>query len=213
MRLSEKTIELTFCHQAGRFFGSNMIWFGLTQEQEAKMGFDACTKLGGRLLIIQFKASAKVLKKTEERQFKAQHEQMKNLKRICRGRRAIYYAFPSIGTTREIAANSDLLEQTGMLDVGDLPDPIPEPTRMDGKGLRKSGLHYVNVKSGVARICSDEFKVKVRKATSVFHGISTSLHQGEAVNIQYGLGIDGWQEFDSIRKNFTRNALGAIIRN
>ena len=62
MRLSEKTIELTFCSQYGRSCGFDMIWFGLTQKQEARAGFDACTRLGGRLILLQFKASNYVLR-------------------------------------------------------------------------------------------------------------------------------------------------------
>jgi len=62
MRLSEKTIELTFCHQFGRLASSGLIWFGLTQKQESIAGFDACTKMRGRLLIFQFKASCHTLR-------------------------------------------------------------------------------------------------------------------------------------------------------
>ena len=54
MRISEKTIELNFCAQATFLCGLGLKWFGLTQRQEAKAGFDACGKLGGRLLILQF---------------------------------------------------------------------------------------------------------------------------------------------------------------
>lgn len=59
MRLSEKTLELNICAQATKYVGAqtNLLWFGLTQKQEACAGFDACTRLGGRLLVFQFKAS------------------------------------------------------------------------------------------------------------------------------------------------------------
>jgi hypothetical protein len=62
MRLAEKTLELTLCHQIGATLfpwppwpprgGPQRIWFGLTQKQEAEAGFDAATRLhGGRLLL------------------------------------------------------------------------------------------------------------------------------------------------------------------
>ena len=41
MRLSEKTFELNFCSQFAQLWGHyNIKWFGLTQRQEAKAGFD-----------------------------------------------------------------------------------------------------------------------------------------------------------------------------
>jgi hypothetical protein len=49
MRISEKTVELNFCSQFTRLFNGGIIWFGLTQRQEAQAGFDACTKVGGLL--------------------------------------------------------------------------------------------------------------------------------------------------------------------
>ena len=57
MRVSEKTIELNFCAQFAARYGEPVLWFGLTQKQEARLGFDAWTRMGGRLLVFQFKAS------------------------------------------------------------------------------------------------------------------------------------------------------------
>ena len=62
MRLSEKTLELTLCSQIATHLSRRMIWFGLTQDQEARAGFDACTRLNGRILILQFKASNKFVR-------------------------------------------------------------------------------------------------------------------------------------------------------
>ena len=211
MRLSEKTIELTFCHQAGNILGCNMIWFGLTQDQESKLGFDVCTRLNGRLFIVQFKASSKILIRTNERQFKAPHDQMVNLKRLCRGRRAIYYAFPMVGTSAEITANPKLLDQTWLLDVKDLPNSIPLPQKKNGTGTRKSGLHYVNVRPGVARICSDEFNVKMIKASSFFEEIANSLSEEYVGDNHFGIKVEDPQELGEFKNNFSRNAFGAIL--
>jgi len=211
MRLSEKTIELTFCHQAGNILGSNMIWFGLTQEQESQLGFDVCTRLNGRLFVVQFKASSKTLKRTQERQFKAPHDQMVNLKRLCKGRRAIYYAFPLVGTSGEIIANPDLLNQTWLLDVNDLPNSMPLPKKKDGTGNRKSGLHYVNVKPGIARICSDEFNVNMIKASSFFEKIADSLSEVYVGDNRFGIKVEDSQEYGEFKKYFSRNAFGAIL--
>src|ERR1700686_3423585 len=72
MKLAEKTLELTLCHQLGATLFPwpawpaphgvpQPIWFGLTQKQEAAAGFDAVTRLhGDRLLLLQFKAGRKL---------------------------------------------------------------------------------------------------------------------------------------------------------
>jgi hypothetical protein len=82
-RLAEKSIELNFCAQLNARVGRRLLWFGLTQKQEARMGFDACTRLRGRLLIFQFKASNFSVK--GGRRFYAHHEQMENLRNRVRG--------------------------------------------------------------------------------------------------------------------------------
>ena len=81
MKLSEKTLELNICAQVSKHVGTKqqIFWFGLTQKQEAKAGFDACTKLGGRLLVFQFKASNRLLK-SKERVFLAPHDQLAALR-------------------------------------------------------------------------------------------------------------------------------------
>jgi hypothetical protein len=212
MRLSEKTIELTFCHQAGQILGPQMIWFGLTQDQESKLGFDVCTQLNGRLFVIQFKASSKILKRTNERQFKAPHDQMTNLKRLCRGRRAIYYAFPMVGTTAEIVANTDLLSQTWLLDVASLPSPVPDPMKKDGTGIRKSRIHYVNVKHGTARICSEEFVVDMIKPSLLFGEILRGLPNQITADDRYGLRLEDKQSYELLRKSVKSDVQIEMVR-
>ena len=43
-RLSEKTLELNFASQLNHRCGGTLLWFGLTQKQEAECGFDIATK-------------------------------------------------------------------------------------------------------------------------------------------------------------------------
>src|SRR5437868_9780797 len=91
MRLSEKTIELNYCAQATEIFsslGRSVIWFGLTQKQEAQAGFDAATRIGGRLLLLQFKASSHNVMIPGPlgglaRRFRAKHDQMVRLRQQC----------------------------------------------------------------------------------------------------------------------------------
>src|SRR5438552_17474629 len=119
MRLAEKTLELNFCSQFSGVFPGEVIWFGLTQRQEARAGFDAATRLGGRLLIFQFKASSRIF--GHARRFIAPHQQMVRLQAICMAGRAIYYVCPLIGTTQEFSeAEGDALSASWLLDVHDL---------------------------------------------------------------------------------------------
>src|SRR5262245_19171201 len=108
MRVAEKTIELNFCAQASSaIFGKRAIWFGLTQKQEAKYGFDACTKAAGRLFIFQFKASNTMQKSTKARRFLASHAQMQKLQKQCKRKRSVFYVFPMVGTTLELVKAPD----------------------------------------------------------------------------------------------------------
>jgi hypothetical protein len=136
VRLSEKTLELSFCAQLAERWGlRNVIWFGLTQMQERRLGFDACSRINGRLMIFQFKAS-NVMRNSwrfprPQRRFTIPHDQLVQLRELATGLpRAVYYAFPDLGTTRELSQNRDLIQQTWVLDVATLPpaSSIPVPT-------------------------------------------------------------------------------------
>lgn len=143
MRLSEKTIEINFCAQAAKITKRRLIWFGLTQKQEANAGFDVYTKIGGRILIFQFKAS-NVLVKDGWRRFQADHTQMENLRKLCKNyQRSVFYVFPLLGTTYELSINPDLISQTSLLDVDKLPVLAPPVTKRGDP--RKNNKHYVDV--------------------------------------------------------------------
>jgi hypothetical protein len=160
MKLSEKTLELNICAQVSQYVGpaQKLFWFGLTQKQEAQAGFDACTKLGGRLLIFQFKASNRLLK-TKERVFLAPHDQLTALRKNVKSyHRSVFYAFPLIGNTQELKMNPDLLSQTWLVDVASLTS-VGVPTKKDGS-LRKNGCHNVYVTPGKAEFHSDPVSVE-----------------------------------------------------
>ncbi|MDQ3668395.1 MAG: hypothetical protein M3410_17835 [Acidobacteriota bacterium] len=203
MRLREKTLELNFCTQFERFVGTPIIWFGLTQMQEARAGFDACTRLGARLFIFQFKASAYVLR-SGARQFVAEHDQMQQLRNRCNADRAIFYVFPMVGTTLELSNNPDLISNTLLLDVTDLPTTISPPTTKAGTP-RKNKLHYVDVISPLARIHSDPFNVKL---------INTSVFAGEMLRSSIGLkGLvgDSFDRFSEITHSVLRTSKAAAV--
>ncbi|OIQ60534.1 hypothetical protein MTIN_18810 [Moorella thermoacetica] len=203
MRLSEKTIELNFCAQSSAFLNQRLIWFGLTQKQEAKAGFDACTRVNGRLMIFQFKASNMNIR--GGRRFNAPHNQMQNLiNRVRHFQRSVFYVFPLIGTTYELEYNNgDILSNTWLLDVATIP-PLPLPTTRRGTP-RSKGIHYIDVIPPKAIIHSEPVEVNLINAAEF-------LSQGAP-------GVDGIQnlfvredhDFEEYHLIFRKNTCGAIL--
>lgn len=166
MRLPEKTIELNFCAEltaAWAMHGFHVLWFGPTQKQEAKLGFDAATKLpGGRLYLFQFKASCHVLN-SGARRFHAPHRQMQILHAMSgKAKRSVFYVFPTIGTTQELQQRHSVLNNSLLMDVAQFPSPIPATHRARGN-------HLVDVDAAklTAHIHSDPFDVSLMPAAEL----------------------------------------------
>ena len=142
VRVAEKSIELTTCAQLGALLGKRMVWFGLTQAQERKYGYDAATNLGGRAFILQFKASTTVMKTTlyaGQRRFQCQHFQMVELvKRFGSVPNSCFYFLPNMGafSSELLAVKGDLINNSYLVDVARIPKPVPTTSR-------KSGYHHV----------------------------------------------------------------------
>jgi hypothetical protein len=212
MRLAEKTIELNFCAQLGAALHQQILWFGLTQKQEARAGYDAYARLGGRLLALQFKASNHLLL-SGERRFHAQHHQLLALRTLGQRRsRSVFYVFPSLGNTRELSRNTDLVTQCQLLDAGTIPNAIGAPTRRNG-GVRKSGRHYVDVISRSATIHSEPVTVML-EGVSVLLDAPTAIsrEEGSQDRIESKLGIRterSW--FEHLVRAATGAAVGVVI--
>ena len=169
-RLAEKTIELTVCSQLASLLGKKMVWFGLTQKQERKFGFDAASNLGGRAFVLQFKASSKVMKTgvyVGQRQFQCDHRQMVRLVRRFKPLpNSCFYFLSDIGTFSELQdAKGDLINNSYLVDVADIPKPVPSTGR-------KSNHHYVflNKATPSVTITSKPCKLeKVIKASDLLH--------------------------------------------
>lgn len=205
MKLSEKTLELNICSQASKYVSStqNIFWFGLTQKQEAKAGFDACTKLGGRLLIFQFKASARLLK-SKERVFLAPHDQLDALRNQVKScSRSVFYAFPLIGSTFELKNNPDLLSQTWLVDLASL-STVGPPTKSDGT-LRKNGCHNVYVTPGKAVFHSNPVET-----TAIGFGrfIQEGLSGSDGINWAFE---QNFSRFWELARNLSYGARGAVL--
>jgi hypothetical protein len=134
MRLSEKTLELSITSQLTHRLGiGDAVWFGLTQQQESRLGFDIASRISGVLVILQFKASSVLVRprrfQRRRRRFRLPHIQLDRLQALASYfPDSVYYVFPHIGTTEELAQNRDLISQTYLLDVASLPQPFPAPT-------------------------------------------------------------------------------------
>jgi hypothetical protein len=160
-KLAEKTIELTVSAQFGHQFGTDMVWFGLTQAQERQHGFDTATNLGGRAFILQFKVSSTVPKSGMyfgQRRFGCQHHQMSALVNTFGGMpNSCFYFLPNLGLFSELVAiNGDILGHSFLMDVAGLQNPVP-PTH------RKSGYHYAYLDSTVPVVTVTSTPFKARK--------------------------------------------------
>jgi hypothetical protein len=200
MRLSEKTIELTFCHQVSAYWGSHLIWFGLTQAQERRAGFDAATRMNGRLLLLQFKASNHVMVRTGARRFSLPHRQLDSLTARIRIRRHVFYLFPQLGTTWELAAAPQLVPQVVMLDVANLPTPFPRPRTRLGT-LRRSGMHYADLRGNAVTIHSKPIRKRGMKASSF------EVTRVPSVKELYV----SFREFEGVAERLEANSVACII--
>lgn len=219
-RLSEKTLELNFASQLNHQCGGTLLWFGLTQKQEAECGFDIATRMGSALFIVQMKASSQVLKGSDARKFKVPDDQLQKLRGIkvagmSLPKGSVFYAFPVIGTVGELAANPDVVANTWMCDVADC-GAVGAPNKSDGTA-RKDGCHYVHVTqgkpplkagtSGIAEWHSDPVPVGAMLASS----FASNLAEREA-----GQGLlatfnnNNFVEFWRLCESFHRKAFGIV---
>lgn len=202
MRLSEKTLELNICAQINEATRHRCIWFGLTQKQEARAGFDVYARTGGRLVVFQFKASNRIIRGW--RRFNAKHEQMDNLRKLCRPyMRSVFYAFPLVGTTYEMSKNSNLLPQTWLLDVADL--HLLDPPRKRNGDLRKNGVHYVDVVPGIAWIHSETTEINLIRSTEF---IESDFSGTDGIGSLFRKDFEGFWDF---RKSLWFYSVAGII--
>ncbi len=208
MRISEKTIEINFCAQFDPGGGRRPFWFGLTQEQEKRAGFDVMSRVAGRFFVLQFKASAHVLR-TGERRFHAPHHQLLALQDRCRATRDVVYVLPEFGTSTELRRiRFDLVDHCWLLNVADIPS-IPDPTRQDG-APRKDGKHYLDLDptSGWVTIRSDPVPVRAFRAEDRRALPALSFDTGEpSPRLQF----ESFRDFSIFAKSIGSKAMGLFV--
>lgn len=201
MRLPEKTIELNFCSQVVGLYGGPCFWFGLTQKQEARAGFDAAVRFHGRLYIFQFKASCHDVRGA--RRFHAPHPQLENLRSRATLSRSVFYVLPEVGKTSELGASPDLLGRSWLLDVKDLHDVQPPVTRQ--QTLRKNQRHYFDLKAPMVEIHSPIYRKKVFLAEHLTRELEGG---GEPSGLTYD---EDFESFWSRPRRFTGTAAALAV--
>lgn len=174
MRFNEKTFEINYCAQASALWATQYrtVWWGLTQRQERQYGFDAATMVGSRYVIFQFK----MLKRTEveaqnnELHYQAEHFQMVDLRRRATRPGAVFYVLPTIETMADMLRNSDMINQSWLLDVAQLPRTIQQPQGVYNKSNRKGvPPHRIHLTPPTGVVHSEPIDVKVQGFKDVFN--------------------------------------------
>jgi hypothetical protein len=117
--------------------------------------------------------------------------------------RSVFYAFPLVGTTQDIAKDKDLLARTWLLDVMDLPR-VGLPTKADGT-LRRNGCHNVYVRPGLAVVHSDPVEARVIQLGELASG-GFAGSEGQTAHLK-----DRFEEFWELARHFSRGARGLVI--
>jgi hypothetical protein len=219
-RLSEKSLELNFASQLNHRCGGTLLWFGLTQLQEAQCGFDIATQIGSALFIVQMKASKELSKKSGARKFKVPDDQLQKLRAIKVGghslpKGSVFYAFPVIGTVGELNAHPAVLDNTWLCDVADC-GAVGAPTKANGLP-RKDGCHYVHVLPGKPPIAAGaagtaEWHSKPEKiATLAASNFAAGLSGREAGSgLLSVLNDNDFDDFWRLTESFHRKAFGIV---
>jgi hypothetical protein len=176
--------------------GPQPLWFGLTQAQEAKAGFDAATKLnGGRILLLQFKAGRELARGGVR--YHAQHHQLAALQKHVRGRhRLVYYVLPEATHTRDLHRPRWLVESTWFLDVANIPT-LSSPSR-------KSKAHHITLARSTGSVVIASDPVHAQAATWQ-HLVQHTQ------DLTPGAYYDGFGTFWKYAKLLSRSAVGFAL--
>ena len=117
--------------------------------------------------------------------------------------RSVFYAFPLIGNTQELRRSTNLLNETWLLDVSDLPT-LRAPTKKDGT-FRRNRRHNAYVLPQSVTIRSDPVEAPLipmgKFVTNSFPGMDGVTYTEP----------DSFVRFWDMTKHFSRGARGLIV--
>ena len=112
--------------------------------------------------------------------------------------------FPMLGSTREISRNPDVVGQSWLLDVAQIPKISP-PNTPRGT-VRKNGIHYADVDSdsGLVTLRSDPITVELLSASSL-------ASEGFEETADVARLFESFGEFWEFRDRLVRPSVGAVL--
>ena len=158
IRFSEKSFEVRFCAAlsgAMMPFNRNPHWIGMTQAEERKTGIDTLIRMGGRLIIFQFKAMNK------DGKFRLKKDQWSRLHGVANTYRdSVYYVFPEIMDVKKADRLYCILKHSWLCGAADIGSAFSK------KG-NKSATLSLNAADKIVEKKRPTIEVKVQTCCSV----------------------------------------------
>ncbi|MFA8656298.1 hypothetical protein ACULL3_00570 [Xanthomonas arboricola pv. corylina] len=183
MALSEKTLEINICSQLAEHilgkYGLRVFWYGLTQAEEAKRGYDTSFKLGALQVVFQFKAPKSLLTRTSYVRtskvpmnagayvYDVPHAQMQTLLGHVALNPQIggFYCFP---TVFNVPPSNFMLDKALLVGLGGL---IGLPPSSRSHGDHRAYVYPAGAGVGTAWFCSDPLKLSASNIVDVVNGL------------------------------------------
>lgn len=183
MALSEKTLEINICAQLAEHirakYGLRVFWYGLTQAEEAKLGYDTSFKVGALQTVFQFKAPKSLLTRTSYVRssgvsmkaggyvYDVPHAQMQTLLGHVTTNPQIvgFYCFP---TVFNVPPSNFMLDKTLLVGLSGL---IGLPPSSRSNGDHRAYIYPAGAGVGTAWFCSDPLKLGASNIVDVVNGL------------------------------------------
>ena len=183
MALSEKTLEINICAQLAEHirakYGLRVFWYGLTQAEEAKLGYDTSFKVGALQTVFQFKAPKSLLTRTSYVRssgvsmkaggyvYDVPHAQMQTLLGHVTANPQIvgFYCFP---TVFNVPPSNFMLDKTLLVGLSGL---ISLPPSSRSNGDHRAYIYPAGAGVGTAWFCSDPLKLGASNIVDVVNGL------------------------------------------
>jgi hypothetical protein len=188
LRFSEKSFVMNFVSEYRPARG-RAIWWGLTQAEERRLGFDARVFEGGRGFLLQFKAVHDTTPAVAR--FHAEHEQMRILASHAVLPQTVFYALTTVASWQDFVSQGlRVIPGAWLLDISRIPRPLRRPMTLTRPfRRRRSGVHYIELHPPMAVIRSEPVEVPVIPAEMLI-----------------GMGLEGREAGDADLERFSFTA-------